>query len=284
MPASSGFSPSEWLWHWLSSEPAFSPLTKAAGNMDTVFGFGSGDWAFHWVEEMEKATQNPGAVAAVASQAAPAQAASDSKWPHFPNGHRSLGLTPADLVRAHSWLEEASSFNGAGGWEEDDWLRYWMEQDSAFETLLRRAKEANHGWNIGQWLWLWVSQADRPQPPPAPPLDTTPPLATGMGSDAFPLSQINETVTVTQICCRSTCQDCGAGHCGVVLTREDLPHRPAVAFATKLLGGHRGKPDKCLTQHLALSFPSSISAWSALAGAVHRVLLALSRRIFPHKL
>ena len=30
MPATSGFSPAQWLWHWLSSSPAFAPLTEAA--------------------------------------------------------------------------------------------------------------------------------------------------------------------------------------------------------------------------------------------------------------
>ncbi|CAE7463381.1 unnamed protein product [Symbiodinium natans] len=129
MPATSGFSPTQWLWHWLSSTPAFAPLTEAAEKMDTVFGFTSGDWAFHWVEEMEKASLNPGPAA---SPVTPAQPALDSNWPHFPNGHRSLGLAPADLLRAHAWWEEAASFDGAMGWKEDDarqggwpWLEHW---------------------------------------------------------------------------------------------------------------------------------------------------------------
>ena len=239
MPATSGFSPAQWLWHWLSSSPAFAPLTEAAEKMDTVFGFGSDDWAFHWVEEMEKAASNP---STSASQTTPAHAAFDSQWPHFPNGHRSLGLAPADLLRAHVWLDEAASFDGTSGWKEDDWLRFWMEQDSAFDTLIQRAREAGHGWNIGQWLWLWVSQSDRPQPPPAPPLNTVPPFSTGMGPDAFPLSQHNETVIVQQIHCRSTCQDCGAGHCGVVLTREDLPHRHRCSICYKAFRRAQGQP------------------------------------------
>ena len=156
MPATSGFSPAQWLWHWLSSSPAFTPLTEAAEKMDTVFGFGSDDWAFHWVEEMEKAASNP---STSASQTTPAHTAFDGHWPHFPNGHRSLGLAPADLLRAHVWLDEAASLDGTSGWKEDDWLRFWMEQDSAFDTLIQRAREAGHGWNIGQWLWLWVSQS-----------------------------------------------------------------------------------------------------------------------------
>ena len=173
MPVTSGFSPTQWLWHWLSSTPAFAPLTEAAEKMDTVFGFAYDDRAFHWVEEMEKAAPNPGAST---SQATPAHTVFDNQWPHFPNGHRSLGLAPADLLRAHVWLEEAASFDGTSGWKEDDWLRFWMEQDSAFDTLIQRAREAGHGWNIGQWLWLWVSHSDRPQPPPAPPLSTVPPF------------------------------------------------------------------------------------------------------------
>ena len=186
---------------------------------------------------MERATQNPGSSPdPSAAPAAPAQTASEEKWPFFPNGHRSLGLAPADLIQAHLCLEEAASFKGDGGWEADDWLHFWMEEDPAYTALVQRAKEAGHGWNIGQWLWLWVSQADRPQPPPAPP------LATGLGSDAFPLSQLNETVTVTQIYCRSTCQDCGVGHCGVSLTRADQPRRHRCSICYKASRRAQGQP------------------------------------------
>ena len=57
-----------------------------------------------------------------------------------------------------------------------------------------------------------------------------------------------------------------------------------MAFATKLLGGHRGKPERVLGPAFGFSCPSSTSALSVLAGVVHRGLLALSRRFFPHEL
>ena len=91
--------------------------------------------------------------------------------PHFPNGHRRLGLTPQVLVECQSWVREARDCHNRLGFTSGDWLVYWFSEDPRDEVrrLMHSAYEANQGWSAASWLKLWLEEADVPGPPPGQP-------------------------------------------------------------------------------------------------------------------
>ena len=50
------------------------------------------------------------------------------EYPHFPNGHRRLGLTPQVLVECQSWIREARDCHNRLGFTSGDWLVYWIPE------------------------------------------------------------------------------------------------------------------------------------------------------------
>ena len=50
-------------------------------------------------------------------------------YPHFPNGHRRLGLSPQVLVECQPWIAEARASDNYFGFTSGDWLVHWFAED-----------------------------------------------------------------------------------------------------------------------------------------------------------
>ena len=65
-----------------------------------------------------------GQAEASSSAQPPAARTFGEEYPHFPNGHRRLGLSPQALVECHSWIAEARQCHDRLGFTSGDLLVY----------------------------------------------------------------------------------------------------------------------------------------------------------------
>ena len=197
------WSAESWLWHWATDDVSFVPIIEMAEQWDGASNWDATQWLVHWVESVDIGSgfdaANPPpsfapgtgpcdgqSAAASGSGLDPAAASAAScsaqpppglgtrfgeEYPHFPNGHRRLGLTPQVLVECQSWIREARDCHNRLGFTSGDWLVYWFSEDPRDEVrrLMHSAYEANQGWSAAPWLKLWLEEADVPGPPPGQP-------------------------------------------------------------------------------------------------------------------
>ena len=161
----------QWLVHWVESVDIGSGFDAA--NPLPTFAPGAGPCDGPPAADSGHGSHQAAASAASSSAQPPPGlgARFGDEYPHFPNGHRRLGLSPQVLVECHSWIVDARDSHNYLGFTSGDWLVHWFAQDSREEVrrLVQCASEANQGWSAASWLKLWLEEADIPGPPPARP-------------------------------------------------------------------------------------------------------------------
>ena len=125
------WSAESWLWRWATDDVSFVPIIEMAEQWDGASNWDATQWLVHWVESVDIGSgfdaANPppsfapgtgpcdGQSAAASGSGLDPAAASCSaqpppglgtrfgeEYPHFPSGHRRLGLTPQVLVECQS--------------------------------------------------------------------------------------------------------------------------------------------------------------------------------------